>query len=382
MKKIIFSVALAGLFLAAAACGKKGGILPPFVYAPQKPENLKAVQRGQHIVLDWMNPASYVDGRPLADLAGIEIWMCETAGSLQAGVPELAVEEFEAKARKLTVIGSAEMSPPSSIKEFPKKEGPAATITKAPPAKEQVFEYLLAEYDLKAARLIFAVRVKEARKGRLSEFSDFASVSPQPLPMPPGNVQARVFEDRIEVSWEAPPENFDHSRPARLKGYNVYRIDSSDMLQRLNPGLVQEEKFADANFLFGQTVRYFIRAAAAEVGPILESDDSATVEVTPLDIFPPAAPLGLTAVRGADFITLIWDPGPEKDLAGYKVWRREAGQSPFAPLTAETILENTYTDSAVEKDKRYEYAITALDRNGNESPKSGIASEMIRAERS
>jgi len=378
MRKTVSSAALIALLLAAAACGKKGGILPPFVYVPQKAENLKAVQRGQHILLDWTNPESYIDGRPLAGISAIEVWIYEAESAPPPGAPVLIAGEFESKARRLAVLEQIEPPPQDPKKEPKKKEGPAEPKNIATKAGERIFQYLLTEKDLKAGRLLFAVRGKEAKKGRFSDFSDHAAVSPQPLPLPPANIRAQVYEDRVEISWDAPQENFDHSAPALLKGYNIYRIDSSHKLQRLNPGLVREEKFNDADFLFGQTYRYFVRAAASEAAPVQESEDSATTEVTPKDDFPPAAPAGLTAIKGANFITLIWDSGRAKDLAGYKVWRREAGQDRFVPLTAQSILENTYTDTSVEKDKRYEYAITALDRSGNESPKSETVSEIIK----
>jgi predicted small lipoprotein YifL len=378
MRKTVSSAALIALLLAAAACGKKGGILPPFVYVPQKAENLKAVQRGQHILLNWTNPESYTDGRPLAGLSAIEIWIYDAGSSPQAGAPAMTAGEFESKARQLVVLEQKESPPPAQKKEPQKKASPAEPKTTAPRAGEQIYKYLLTEKDLKAGPLLFAVRVKEAKKGRTSEFSDYAAISPQPLPLPPGNIRAQVFEDRVELGWDAPQENFDHSTPARLKGYNVYRVESLNKLQRLNPDLVRETKFNDANFLFDQPYRYFVRAAASDAAPILESDDSAAADVIPKDIFPPAAPTGLTAMKGANFITLIWDAGREKDLAGYKVWRREAGLGQFVPLTPQPILENTHTDTSVEKNKRYEYAITALDRSGNESSKSETVSEIIK----
>jgi len=268
--------------------------------------------------------------------------------------------------------------PPAQKGKPAKKAGPAEPKNKAPMAKEQIYKYLLTEKDLKAGTLIFAVRVKEAKKGRPSDFSDQAAVSPRPVPLPPGNVRARVFEDRVEIGWDAPRENFDHSTPARLKGYNIYRVESSGKLQSLNSAPVREEKFNDTDFLFDQVYRYFVRAVASDAAPVLESDDSTAAEVTPKDAFPPAAPAGLTAIKGENFITLIWDAGREKDLAGYRVWRRGSGQSPFVALTAQSILETTYTDTAVEKNERYEYAITALDRSGNESPKSKTVSEIMK----
>ena len=378
MRKIVSSAAVVSLIIAALACGKKGGILPPFVYVPQKAENLKAVQRGQHILLDWTNPESYTDGRPLTDISTMEVWVYEAGSASQAGTPTVSAEELEAKGRRLAVIERKEPHPSAQKAESAKKTGPAEPKNKAPMAKEQTYKYLLMEKDLKAVTLIFAVRIKEAKKGRASDFSDHAVVRPQPIPMPPGNIRARVFEDRIEIGWDAPQENFDRSRPARLKGYNIYRVESSGKPQSLNPAPVQEEKFNDTNFLFDQTYRYFVRAVASVAAPALESDDSTVAELTPKDVFPPAAPAGLTAIKGENFITLIWDVGREKDLAGYRVWRQESGRSLFVALTASSILETTYTDTAVEKNKRYEYAITALDRSGNESPKSKTVSEIMK----
>jgi hypothetical protein len=378
MRKFVSSAAVVGLLLAAATCGKKGGILPPLVFIPQKAENLIAFQRGRHILLGWTNPASYTDGRPLAGISAIEIWVYEAGGSVQAGAPAMTAGEFESKARRLAVLEPREPASPAQKEDSQKRAGQAEPKNRAPTVQEQVYNHLLTEKDLTAGRLIFAVRVKDAIKGRASDFSDHAAVSPQPLPLPPGNIRAQVFEDRIEIRWDVPRENFDHSTPARLKGYNIYRIDSGNKIQRLNPDLVREEKFDDANFLFGQLYRYFVRAAASDAAPVLESDDSEAIEVAPKDVFPPATPAGLTAIKGANFITLIWDAGRAKDLAGYRVWRREVGQGPFVPLTAQSILENTYTDTAVEKDKRYEYAITALDRSGNESSKSEAVSEVIK----
>jgi hypothetical protein len=378
MKNIARLAAAVLLLLATLGCGKKGGLQPPLVLVPQKVENLKAVQRGQHILLEWTNPESVIDGSPLAGISAIEIWLYEAAAAPQTGAPALTTEEFGSKALRLAVVGQAGPSTPAPKKKPPKKAGPAEPKKNAPVAKEQLYEYLLTEKDMKAGRLIFAVRVKEAKKGRLSGFSDLATVSPQPLPSPPGPVRAQVFQSRVEIRWEAPHENFDHSVPVRLKGYNIYRIDKNNKLRRLNTGLLGAEKFDDADFLFDQAYRYFVRAVGSEATPVLESDDSATADVTPKDVFAPAAPTGLTAVKGANFITLIWDSGREKDLAGYKIWKREAGQVQFACLTPQPILENTFTDTAVEKDKRYEYAITALDQSGNESPKSEAVSELIK----
>ena len=119
--------------------------------------------------------------------------------------------------------------------------------------------------------------------------------------------------------------------------------------------------------------KYWLREAL-----VLESEDSGTVEVRPKDVFPPAVPAGLSAVKGPDFITLAWDAVADPDAAGYRVWRRVKGKAEFACLTASPVPEPTYTDKSVEKSVTYEYAITSVDAAGNESAKSAVVAETIR----
>jgi hypothetical protein len=146
----------------------------------------------------------------------------------------------------------------------------------------------------------------------------------------------------------------------------------------LNPSPLQGLEYRDQDFVFGRTYRYFVRAAALDSRTPAESDDSEAIEVEARDVFPPAAPAGLTAVAGAGVIALSWESGPEPDISGYRVWRREEKEAGFTLLQDLAATENSYSDSRVEKNKRYVYAITALDTAGNESPKSGSASGVVR----
>jgi fibronectin type 3 domain-containing protein len=77
-------------------------------------------------------------------------------------------------------------------------------------------------------------------------------------------------------------------------------------------------------------------------------------------------------------MALSWEANKESDLAGYRVWRRTVDQADFVLLESLPATESSYSDSSVEKNKRYDYAITALDHGGNESQKSQTASGIIR----
>jgi fibronectin type 3 domain-containing protein len=77
-------------------------------------------------------------------------------------------------------------------------------------------------------------------------------------------------------------------------------------------------------------------------------------------------------------VALSWEPAREADLAGYRVWRREAGQAQWTMVMELPPAESSFTDTTVEKNKRYVYAITAFDRAGNESEKSEEAAGLSR----
>jgi len=98
------------------------------------------------------------------------------------------------------------------------------------------------------------------------------------------------------------------------------------------------------------------------------------------DVFPPAVPAGVQAVFSGPgqqaFIDLIWTPVGDADLAGYNVYRHEAGAAPMK-VNAELVRTPGYRDSQVAPGKNYFYSVTAVDERGNESERSEEAEERV-----
>lgn len=392
--KARFAAAVLACVLVVPACGKKGGVQAPLTLVPQKIETLKAAQRGGLVLLEWTNPSAYIDGRALDEISEVEIWLEERPdppapgpGAKPSAPPKES--DFAARAKRVAILTAAAKPAPKSART-PKDKKPASSSAapKAPPNAAYVYRLDPARW---AGRtFVFALRVRDTKKGRLSDFSSEIAFKPKALAAPPAGVRAAVFADRIEVRWTAPSTNFDGSAPPLVKGFIIYRSEaaaSPDATgvpaaagppRRLNAVPVADVVYADHDFSFGPTYRYFVRAAGAAAEPFLESEDSDAVEVRPQDVFPPAVPADLSALAGPDFVTLIWDAVGDKDLAGYHVWRRVAGGANYARVTAVPVPEPTYTDRAIEKNTTYEYAITSVDRTGNESPKSTAVSVVVR----
>ena len=98
-----------------------------------------------------------------------------------------------------------------------------------------------------------------------------------------------------------------------------------------------------------------------------------TMTSGPPDTTAPAAPTGLTATAGNAQVALDWGSGGESDLAGYRVYRRNAdGTWPTAPLAS--VAASAHTDTGLANGTTYTYRVTAYDASGNESAPSGTAS--------
>lgn len=108
---------------------------------------------------------------------------------------------------------------------------------------------------------------------------------------------------------------------------------------------------------------------------------SQTITVEAKDVFPPAAPTGLLAVADPEghAIDLSWTANAEQDLAGYAVYRRKAGTSsaparisPAAPLPGPS-----FRDTTAQPGIQYDYSVSAIDHDGNESPRSAEVEESL-----
>jgi len=364
-----FSLFLVPLFLlfTFVFCGKKGPILPPVKKIPQKVEVFEIAQRGEKLILEWENPAAYTDGNSLSNIAEIEIWLVdqdrENAEKESGGDKKVTLAEFERIARLAVSVKKERFS------EYQTERGYA-------PGRFRYF-YELTGKDFTPKNLTFGLRVKD-RKKRKSAFSDLLLIVPKIISLPPAGIKATVFKDRIEIIWNPAEKNIDQSSPPHFKGYNIYKLDEAGLAYRLNSQLVKERKYSDKDFLLGEVYRYFLRAVVSDSPPLSESDNSEVIEILAKDTFAPAVPSGLVSIATKDFISISWDANPEKDLAGYRVWRKMEGEGEYISLTPLPIQENAFNDTNIEKNKRYYYAVTAQDKSGNESPKSESVSQTIK----
>jgi predicted small lipoprotein YifL len=360
-----FATLILGLpLLVFPACGRKGPLEIPPGREPMAVEGLTALQRGQVVYLEWTNPVKAVSGRPLTVLGTVEIWVFDRG--LPAGGRPLVTSEVEKTARLARRI------PEEEFGSFQGRSG----------ARESGmnFPFVFDPSPTGPKSLAFTLRVLDSAK-RASDFSPPAAVDIQACPNPPTLVMSQVFSDFIEVSWGPPDSNIDGTRPENVGGYAVYRYEGNGPPQKLTLLTAADLGFEDRNFEFGKAYGYFVRAVSAGREGAVESGDSRAAEIVPRDVFPPAAPAGLAVVAADGLVSLSWRPAKERDLDGYRVWRKEAGGPAFLPIGEDLVRENTFTDRSAAKGVTYVYAVSAVDLAGNESPKSEWAALVAKGVR-
>jgi fibronectin type 3 domain-containing protein len=174
----------------------------------------------------------------------------------------------------------------------------------------------------------------------------------------PADLHATPAANGIRLDWSGPGSHFRILR----------REQGSQNFTEL--GAATSPQYVDTTAEFGKGYAYIV-LAFAEVAPQREAQSDLSGEaLVPLykDTFPPAAPAGVRAIASTGSIELSWDGNPEPDLAGYRVYRSTSGGA-FEKI-ADVNEIPAYSDRAVERGKSYRYAVTAMDKSGNESPRS------------
>lgn len=346
-------------FASALSCGKRRPPLPPVENVPQRTEFLSGVQRGNRVILSWPAPRRNAPDDSVQSIRRVDVYrLAEPAGSPRG----LTEEQFSTRA---TLIGSVAYEQISAA------------------ADDLTYEDVLALRE--PVRLRYAVRFVNAA-GQRAAFSNFLLVEPAPRISQPPVISAapEVTQNSVVLRWEPPAANIDGSTPANVLGYNVYRADRSQTETAqtpINRTLVNATEYADQSFQFGEEYVYVVRAVSLGQGEAqqVESLNSNAVTVATRDTFAPAAPASLSAAVSPGRISIFFAANPERDVAGYNVFRSDDPALPkerWTKLNRGLLERTTFQDDSVESGVRYHYYLTAVDTSGNTSPPSEVVSEV------
>lgn len=329
--------------LLVTACGKKVTPLFPDEVLPGPVRDFRLAQEGDFLVLSWRFPTEDRLGQPLTQLKGFRLYRCELPG----------VSPDRRCLRDFAVVADIDLAYPMGARV----EGDLVLWRDTRLAPGRRYEYKVAAYG----------------PGRWpGEFSPTLSHAWGVLPQAPRELTATPGDRSARLTWSPVTRLADGSPAPDLAGYRIYRREAGGPARALTPEPLEEPAFQDVALNNNVEYIYTVRAVR-RLGPDwLESLDSPPARVTPRDLTPPPPPLNLVAVPTRQGVELRWDPSPAPDLAGYRVYRREAGEPGVTVLTPQLIPRPGFVDRQAAPGRRYVYRVTAVDdaTPPNESPPS------------
>ncbi|MEH7334335.1 multicopper oxidase domain-containing protein [Neobacillus drentensis] len=99
---------------------------------------------------------------------------------------------------------------------------------------------------------------------------------------------------------------------------------------------------------------------------ILRIHDKPKSQLLSLPDRQPSPPLNVR--EGKQSKTIVWDSLVGKDIVGYNIYRKAILEKDFKKVNSEIINTNSFTETDPLPPKNYYYAVTSVDRYGNESP--------------
>jgi fibronectin type 3 domain-containing protein len=267
-------------------------------------------------------------------------------------------------------------------------------VDKLPPELQQQHPTQVVTYTVEALNL----------HARSAGLSNQVHVQLAPTLPPPANFRAEVTADGVVLTWDCPQGQPDSPNPGYF--YRIYRrspeggvdVKLADLEcpgNRYQDRTVEWQKLYEYRITAVTTVKFGGGALPCPKTPsaeqaipnpdcahvaTVEGDDSAPQRTLTNDVYPPGVPGGLQAVFSgpgqASFIDLLWAPATDADLAGYNVYRREESGD-AVKVNVELVKTPAFRDSKVAGGRTYWYSVSAVDERGNESARSGEASEAV-----
>jgi hypothetical protein len=298
-----------------SGCGVVGDILPPALNLPMRATDLTALEHGKAIDISFKMPANTTEGQVIRHPPQIDV---------RIGPAPDDPNDVNGWAAHATRIRTTQ---------------PSAETPTAPWVNQKV---------------AISVRLLNDR-GKDAGWAPLLILVVIPPLETPKDLVATSQPAGVHLQWVSPAPKFRVFRHS-LTGPGYEQIATT------------EKPEYDDNVDFGKEYTYYVQAVAPAGDGTAESDDSAQKAFTPKDEFPPAAPTGLQFILGGKTVELTWTHNTEPDMVGYRVYRAFEN-NPFERIQ-DTQESTSYSDHNIEPGKHYRYAVTAVDRAGNESPRS------------
>ena len=293
-----FTIAIV-LSILLTACGYVGDPLPPALNIPEKVTDLRAVQRGEKIIVDFTIPVHTTEGLLIKHLGPPDLQIGDKAveappdkGHVEVPAQDWIGQDAAVRLRinndrgrysdwsnTVTLSVMSGLQPPSNL--LAKSDPQGVRITWAGAGEKwrvlrlgdaKTFEVDHPEYlDNDAAfGKEYRYQVVALLKTAESEPSAIVSIMPKDefAPAAPAALTALAGLDSVELSW-------DRNTEEDLKGYRMYRAEEAGPFAAIT-ALVEQPSYSDKTVVPGKKYRYAV-SAIDQTGN--ESAKSAPIEI-------------------------------------------------------------------------------------------------------
>lgn len=337
--------------LLLAGCGMIAAPQPPSLKLPEPVTDLTAQRTGDQVTLHWTMPNRTTD--------------------------------------KVLLVGDQRVQVCRRIDSEPCTD--VADLLFAPDKPAEFTDHLPSDIASGAHRPVIYTVQLENRSRRTAGPSNAALTTAGAAPAQIIGFNAQAQPDGVVLSWtpEGPNPTADQTIAATIhidrklvqpSGAPKSSVLAEQTLEYSGPDLghvLDRDAALDNTYTYSvqRIARITLQDKSIEVASV-PSD----ITINARDVFPPAVPTGLQAIADpeARAIDLSWQPNTEPDLAGYTVYRREAGSNSTPQrISSAAQPEPSFHDLNVQSGHTYEYSVSAVDHDANESNRSPEVEESL-----
>jgi len=357
------AAAVLAMGLLAAGCGKKLPPVPPLLAIPARVEPLAVAQQGSDAVLRFPYPTSTQGGEPLSGLSRVTVYREIVSASAVGPPPPPPTGALREREEKLFLMRA------EKIRELERGQIDEATAGSDLVVRDPLSS-LFTDKRLGKVVLRYGVTASRDRK-KTSELSPLVSIRPVVPPSAPRGLSATVGEGRVCVEWGPPDAMLDGAAKLKVSVYTVYRREAlgAEAIYDEPVATVAVPWYLDVTTRPDRKYAYTVRAAPLDEKPLALGPPAEEAFADTRDVFPPAAPEGFQVLIEAGGNRLVWNPVSAPDLATYHLYRRATGGWQLLPFEG---TDTTTFDAGAPPDAVY--AVSAVDRSGNESARTEGAS--------
>ena len=330
-KHVWFAILATAIALMLAACGRKTLPIPPYEAVPEAIRDLRFEQDENQVILTWTYPQKTTVG---TDLPGLQSFLV-----LRAVVPE----QDYCQGCPVTFSSAIEVEAQKAITDAKRRQA-RYTETILRPGHRYIYKV-----QTKAGW-----RLVSDDSNPVSFFWDAPAVAPE-------EVKTEAGDGQVVLRWQPVAKLVNDEPITSPLLYQVYRGETPDSFRPVGDP-VAETTFTDSGLTTGQTYHYQVRAVRESSGTRLIGLASHTVSATTKDLTPPAPPRNLTGVVMEGGVKLLWERGTEKDLAGYRIYRRLPEETKLTKVGEVNRESMSFVDQLPHAPEGCYWAVTSFDR--------------------